>query len=66
MLELLINYANKNNIISELNEKDENGNYPLFLACYNNHIEIVKLLFDYAIKNNIILELNGKNKNVYY
>jgi len=37
-----------------------------FLACYNNHIEIVKLLFDYAIKNNIILELNGKNKNVYY
>jgi len=60
MVQLLINYANKNNIFLELNEKNNNGNYPLLWACNNNNIEMVQLLIDYANKNNIILELNEK------
>jgi len=32
MLELLIDYADKNNIILYINEKDENGNNPLYWA----------------------------------
>jgi len=61
-----MDYANKNNIILELNEKDKDGNYPLLLAIIHNNIEIVLLLMDYANKNNIILKINEKDKNGYY
>jgi len=66
MLKLLIDYANNNNIILELNEKDKNGNYPLLLVCVSNSAEMVELLIDYSNKNNIILELNQKNERGNY
>jgi len=55
IIQLLINYVDKNNIILELNEKDHDGYYPLLLASNNNNNEMVHLLIDYAIKNNIVL-----------
>jgi len=60
-LKLFIEYAFNNNIKINLNEKFENGDYLIFIAC-RSCIEMVQLLMDYANKNNIILELNEKNK----
>jgi len=68
------NYINNSNKgIIKLNEKTQNGDYPLLNACnyywYENnvkYIEIVKLLIQYANKNNIILKLNEKNNNGFY
>jgi len=66
-VQYLIEYANKNNIILELNEKDIDGNYSLIWVIKENNNEIVQLLMDYANKNNIVLELNKKeNKYEYY
>jgi len=49
MIELLIDYANKNNIILELNEKDcDNGEFPLIVACKRNNIAMVHLIINYA------------------
>ncbi|ORX77848.1 hypothetical protein BCR32DRAFT_247606 [Anaeromyces robustus] len=61
-IKLLMKYLNQYNISLNLNEKDQNGNYPLLLACQKENIEVVNLLFDYSNKNNIVLEMNEKNK----
>eukprot|EP00833_Pecoramyces_ruminatium_P012474 jgi/Orpsp1_1/1186506/evm.model.d7180000051081.1 len=66
MVKLLIEYANQHQIILELNEKNDYGNYPLLEAINNNNIEIVKLLIEYANQHQIILELNEINKNEEY
>jgi len=58
MVQLLIEYANKNDIILELNNKNNDGYYPILLACYENNNKMVQLLIDYANKNNIILEID--------
>ena len=63
MIKLLIEYANKNNIILKLNEENESRNYALLLAFNKNNTEMAKLFFDYADKYNIILNLNNKSKN---
>jgi len=66
-VKLLIDYANKNNIILNINDKNKLGNYPLLWSIgKDNSVEITKLLIDYANKNNIILNINDKNKNNYY
>ena len=62
MVQLLIDYANKNNITLKLNEKNKYGSFPLLLSCNKNNIEMVQLLIEYSNKNNIILELNEKIK----
>ena len=41
MVKLLIDYANKNNIILEFNEKNKKWYYPLLLSCRENNIEIL-------------------------
>jgi len=56
----ILDYASKNKIILELNEKDIDGWYPLLEVTYYNNTEIVKLLIEYANKNKIILELMKK------
>ena len=58
---LLIDYANKNNIVLELNNRNLQGNNPLIWAIIRNNIEMVQLLIDYANKNDIVLEINKKN-----
>ena len=64
IVRLLIDYANKNDIILKLNEKTSSGWYPLLLAIskieYFLNIKMVELLMDYANKKNIILEINEK------
>ncbi len=62
----LINYANEKDIILEINNKNEKGNYPLLNAIVNNNIELIKLLIDYAKGKNIIFDINGKDENGNY
>ncbi|ORX53697.1 hypothetical protein BCR32DRAFT_288103 [Anaeromyces robustus] len=64
-IKLLMKYLNQYNISLNLNEKDQNGNYPLLLACQKENIEVVNLLFDYSNKNNIVLEMNEKIKRKF-
>jgi len=46
-----MNYAKENNILLEINEKDQYyGQYPLLYAIMNKGIEVVKLLMNYAKK----------------
>jgi len=45
-----------------MNEKNQDGSYPLLEAIYNNNIEIVQLLIEYANQHQIILKLNEKRK----
>ena len=63
MVKLLIEYANKNNIALELNDKNIQGHNPLIWAILRNNIEMVQLLIDYANKNDIVLEINEKNND---
>ncbi|OUM58125.1 hypothetical protein PIROE2DRAFT_21401 [Piromyces sp. E2] len=65
-VEALINNSQKNNIILDINEKNEKGFYPLLLFSYDNKIDLMKLLMKYAEDNNIILDINSKDKNNYY
>jgi len=53
-LKLLIDYANENNIILDVN------NCSLSLSIKKNKCESIKLLIDYANENNIILDFNRK------
>lgn len=50
MVQLIINYAQNNNVLLEINEIDNDGNYPLLLATIKNNIDIVKSIIDYANK----------------
>jgi len=62
MVQLLLDYAKKNNIILQLNEKNKDGYIPLLWCCRYNNLEMVQLLFDYAKENKIILQLNEEKK----
>jgi len=64
MVKLLIEYANKHNIILELNEKNENREYPLLSAVHFNNDKIVELLIEYSENYNLFLELNEKTKKL--
>jgi len=55
----------KNKIILKLNEKDNDGQYPLLIVSLHSNLKIFKLLINYVNDNNITLELNEKYKNVY-
>eukprot|EP00833_Pecoramyces_ruminatium_P007735 jgi/Orpsp1_1/1181767/evm.model.c7180000078511.1 len=61
-----MDYIDENNIILILNEKNNNGNYPLLWCISENNIEMIKLIIDYAEKNNIILNINEKNNEGYF
>jgi len=45
---LLINYANKNNIILNVNNKNSEGDYILLVAFQKHNIEMILLLMSYA------------------
>ncbi|ORY29591.1 hypothetical protein LY90DRAFT_627631 [Neocallimastix californiae] len=57
-----INYTAEE--ILNINEINENGNYPLLLATKNKDNELVEFLLNYANKNigEITLNINKKNK----
>ncbi len=50
--QLLIDYANKNIIILELNEKDQDRNNQLLIVTIKNNIEMIQLLMNYMFKFN--------------
>ena len=52
--------------ISELNIKNEDGDYPLLITCSENSVEMALILIDYADKNSIKLELNESNNHGFY
>ncbi|KAG4084540.1 ankyrin repeat-containing domain protein [Neocallimastix lanati (nom. inval.)] len=56
-----MNYANENNIILQLNDKNDSGFYPFLSAIIKDDLDILKLIIDYAKKNNIILDINEKD-----
>jgi len=58
MVHLLMDYANKNKIILELNEKKDCGYIPIFGAMQNNNIEMFKLLVEYSIEKGIKLRID--------
>ncbi|ORX71015.1 ankyrin [Anaeromyces robustus] len=60
IFKLLINYANQNNIVLNITEKNNKGNFPI-LQAYECGIDIIKALINYANNHNIILNFNEKN-----
>ncbi|OUM67808.1 hypothetical protein PIROE2DRAFT_4617 [Piromyces sp. E2] len=62
-MKLILEYANKNHILINLNETNDSRSYPLLRICYDNNIDMAKVLIKYANKNNNILELNQKENN---
>jgi len=68
MVQLLMEYAKKNDIILELNEKNMFGRYPVLLATYFNNLEIVQLLFEYANEHDIqlVFDENDITKLIEY
>jgi len=59
---LIQDYAFKNNIILNLDQKNSIGDYPLFWAVHKNNFELVEMCMNYANKSNIILEMNEKKR----
>ncbi|ORX82615.1 hypothetical protein BCR32DRAFT_278764 [Anaeromyces robustus] len=62
MVQLLIDYADKNNIILEVKARDIDGVNSLLMAIEKNNIDMVQLIMDYSIKHKIIFDINEKNK----
>jgi len=58
MVKLLLDYANENNIIIDINRKNNQGNFPLLLAIRGNSVEVVQLLIDYAKTHHITLDVD--------
>jgi len=63
---LIMEYANKNNIILKMNEINMNDNYPLLWCTINNNLEIAQLIINYANSNEIILKINEVDVNENY
>jgi len=53
MVRFIMDYANANNMILNVNEKDKEGDYPLLNAVSVNNTEMVRLLMEYAVHNHI-------------
>eukprot|EP00833_Pecoramyces_ruminatium_P017927 jgi/Orpsp1_1/1191959/evm.model.d7180000089625.1 len=66
MAKLLIDYADENDIVLNINKQSKKKNYPLDWAVHHNNIEMVKLLMKYADDNNILLDINQKSENGIY
>jgi len=66
MIDLIINYVRKKNIILNMNGKDNNYNYPLLEATKNRNVDGVKALLNYADKNSIILRNDEKDRDSNY
>ena len=58
---LLIEYANKNDIVLEINEKSKNGENPIFLSIDHNNIKMFKLLVEYSVEKKIKIIINEKD-----
>jgi ankyrin repeat protein len=50
IVKLLINYAEKNNLNLEINERNDENYFPIFGAMDNNNLELFKLIVIYAVE----------------
>ncbi|OUM58584.1 hypothetical protein PIROE2DRAFT_64312 [Piromyces sp. E2] len=53
-------------MLLELNEKDQDGGYPLLFACKNDNIDIVRTLIECANDTDVTLILNDKYQDGSY
>ena len=65
-IKLIFDKSNKNGNTLNVNEKSNDGTYPMLLTTKVNNLEIIKLLIDYSYKNKIILEINEKDNDGKY
>jgi len=63
IVNIIIEYANQNNLVIDIKNRDNEGNFPLLEAIYDSSITIAKILFEYARVHNIVLEINNKNNS---
>jgi len=54
----LMEYAKENNIILNVNDKNNDGNYPFLVTLKCHNYEKMKILMDYAKENYITLEIH--------
>eukprot|EP00833_Pecoramyces_ruminatium_P004733 jgi/Orpsp1_1/1178765/evm.model.c7180000066650.1 len=66
IVKVLIDYANSHNIHLNINERNEDEDYPLLNATFKNNIEIINLLMEYADNNDMILNITKQNKRKNY
>jgi len=59
-VDLLLEYADKKEILLDINEKMDRGAYPLLDAADRSHL-IVEAIIKYANKHNIILNINDSD-----
>ncbi|KAL6632921.1 hypothetical protein U3516DRAFT_775019 [Neocallimastix sp. 'constans'] len=64
IVKLLIDYASKNDITSQINEQNNYKDYLLLFAASKDNIEIVKLLIDYANENKNSLLCATRTKDI--
>jgi len=55
-----------NHGIIRINDKNEEGNYPLLCAIDRNKNEMVDLILKYALTHHVDLEINAKNNKGHY
>jgi len=66
IVQLIINYANRHNIILDINEKNIYGDYPLLRCILNVNVEMTRLIIEYAEEKKVILEINESNNSGNY
>ena len=67
IVKLLMEYAKENNIVLNINDKNNNEEFPFLSAIKfdnkNDDTKMVDSLMEYAKENNIVLNINDKNNN---
>jgi len=66
MTQMIIYYANKNQIKLKINDNSPNGWYPFLIAVSENNIQTAQTIIDYSIKNKIKLKINDKHRDGWY
>jgi len=61
----IIDYANKNNITLNINDKNKDEWYLLLHEINYDNDKMVRLIIDYCKRNNIILNIKNKNVDDY-
>jgi len=62
MVQLLMEYGQRHQLLLGINEKDDDGNNPLHLSIINNNTEMVKLLMEYAKEHDLNLGIQEKKR----
>lgn len=65
-VKLYLRDASKDDIIFDINKKNDDGDYPFLMAIDIDCIEIVILIINFANDKNIILKINDKNEHGEY